>query len=274
MSSVGYFHASASTQLTPLLTSSEHAQVLAAEDLIAEQDHSVLLKNFSASGEIYILMARLTGPAQSAFNSTEMSAGTEHQASGEINVIVGADTDMLSDRLWVQVSNFFGQNVASPWANNGDLLINAVDNMLGSRDLIQLRSRGVYSRTFTVMDDLRVQAADSYRRKEQKLTAQLEQLEQKISALSGDAPVSISTSSQLLPSVVLTPQQQQEIEKFEQQRLNIRKQLRLVQHQFNQDIESLQFRLMLINFLAVPLLLTLLVSLLWGYRRYQRHLLT
>lgn len=45
MSSVGYFHASAgaSTQLTPLLTSSEHAQVLAAEDLIAEQDHSVLL---------------------------------------------------------------------------------------------------------------------------------------------------------------------------------------------------------------------------------------
>jgi ABC-type uncharacterized transport system involved in gliding motility auxiliary subunit len=146
--------------------------------------------------------------------------------------------------------------------------------MLGSRDLIQLRSRGVYSRTFTVMDDLRVQAADSYRRKEQKLTAQLEQLEQKISALSGDAPVSISTSSQLLPSVVLTPQQQQEIEKFEQQRLNIRKQLRLVQHQFNQDIESLQFRLMLISFLAVPLLLTLLVSLLWGYRRYQRHLLT
>jgi len=275
MSSVGYFHASAgaSTKLTPILTSSEHAQVLAAADLIAEKDHSVLLKNFSASGEIYILMARLTGPAQSAFNSTEMSAGTEHQVSGKINVIVGADTDMLSDRLWVQVSNFFGQNLASPWANNGDLLINAVDNMLGSRDLIQLRSRGVYSRPFAVMDDLRMQAADSYRRKEQILRAKLEQLEQKISALSSDHPKSGVTPSSLLPSLTLIPEQRQEIERFEQQRLNIRKQLRSVQHQLDQDIESLQFRLMLINFLAVPLLLTLLVCLLWGYRRYQRRLL-
>ena len=276
MSSVGYFQASAgaSTKLTPLLTSSEQAQVLAATDLIAARDHSVLWENFSASGDTYILMARLTGTSQSAFNGTQMSVGMQHQANGDINVIVAADTDMLSDRLWVEVSNFFGQSVAVPWANNGDLLINAVDNMLGSRDLIQLRSRGVYSRPFVVMDDLRTQAADSFRRKEQVLTAKLEQLEQKISALSSDFPESISTPSQLLPSVILTSQQQQEIASFELERLKIRKQLRLVQHQLNQDIESLQFRIMLINFLAVPLLLTLLISLLWGYRRYQRRLLT
>ena len=168
-------------------------------------------------------MARLTGTSQSAFNGTQMSAGMQHQANGDINVIVAGDTDMLSDRLWVEFSDFFGQSVAAPWANNGVLLTNTVDNMLGSRDLIQLRSRGVYSRPFVVMDDLRIQAAESLRRKEQVLMAKLQQLEQKISALSSDFSDSINTPMQLVPSVILTPQQQQEIENFEQERLNIRK---------------------------------------------------
>ncbi|MGV8743993.1 Gldg family protein, partial [Pseudomonas aeruginosa] len=46
-----------------------------------------------------------------------------------INVIVVADTDMLSDRIWVQGQDFFGQSVQQPWADNGALVVQALENL-------------------------------------------------------------------------------------------------------------------------------------------------
>src|SRR3546814_1756268 len=49
---------------------------------------------------------------------------------------------------------------------------------------------------------------------------------------------------------------QAELERFQQQKLRIRKELRDVQLGLNQDIESLGMRLKLINMLGMPLLVT------------------
>lgn len=265
VSSAGHFFINTTSELvmTPLLSSSAQAQLLLAKDLIAEKDHSVLLQNFMATGDSYTLMARLNGVAQSAFNNVDkldINIDTNtHKTTGNINVIVAADSDMLSDRLWVQMNNFFGQNVASPWANNGDIFVNALDNMLGSVDLIQLRSRGVYSRPFVVFDELKAQASERFRVQEQRLTAKLAQLEENLSTLSAAS----STATEL----TLTPEQQLQLDRFEQERLDTRAQLRDVQRQLNQDIEHLQWRLTLINYLTVPLLLTFFIALAWLFRR-------
>ena len=56
------------------------------------------------------------------------------------------DTDLLSDRMWVQVQDFFGQRVPQPWADNGALVVNALDNLSGTDALISVRSRGRFSR--------------------------------------------------------------------------------------------------------------------------------
>ena len=50
-----------------------------------------------------------------------------------------ADTDILSDRLWVQIQQFLGQRVMNAFSNNGDFAVNAVDNLSGSSDLISIR---------------------------------------------------------------------------------------------------------------------------------------
>ncbi|MCH2577101.1 MAG: GldG family protein, partial [Pseudomonadales bacterium] len=62
----------------------------------------------------------------------------EHiSGSGTIaNIVVFADTDFLSDRMWVQVAQFLGRRIPQPFANNGDLIINALDNLSGSADLV------------------------------------------------------------------------------------------------------------------------------------------
>src|SRR3546814_14470949 len=77
---------------------------------------------------------------------------------------------MLADGLWVRVQDFFGQRVAMPVANNGAFVVNTVDNLSGSSDLIGLRSRGVVQRPFTEIQALQRQAEQRFRAKEQELT--------------------------------------------------------------------------------------------------------
>lgn len=76
-------------------------------------------------------------------------------AQGAVNLVVVADTDLLADRLWVQTQNLLAQRLSTPFANNGDLVVNALDNLLGSGDLIGMGSRATFQRPFTRVETLR-----------------------------------------------------------------------------------------------------------------------
>lgn len=176
-----------------------------------------------------------------------------------INVIVVADTDVLTDRLWVQKSNFFGQQIVQPFANNGDMLINMVDNLLGNADLISIRSRGRFYRPFERVEELEREAEASFYQKEEELKQRLSETESRLKELQSKKGGE--------EKLVLSPEQEQELERFIQEKLKIRKELRDVQHQLSKSIESLASVLKLVNIFAVPLLITLLVL---GFRLYSR----
>ena len=57
--------------------------------------------------------------------------------------------------------------------------------------------------------------------------------------------------------LILTPEQEAEIEAFRDDKLRIRKQLRDVRHSLSEDIDALGTRLKLINIGLVPLLLSI-----------------
>ncbi|HJP49903.1 MAG TPA: ABC transporter, partial [Pseudomonadales bacterium] len=175
-------------------------------------------------------------------------------ATDDINVILVADTDLLSDHMWVQVQNFFGQRIASPWANNGDFVTNTVDNLVGSAALISVRSRGRFSRPFNVVQDLRREAETRYLESANDLQAQLSETEQQLSALE------TSRSEQGLLS--LSPEQETALVEFQQEKLRIRKQLRDVRHQLDKDIEGLGSMLKFLNIALIPILLTLMLLML------------
>ena len=176
-----------------------------------------------------------------------------------INVIIVADTDVLTDRLWVQKSQFFGQELIQPFANNGDLLINMTDNLLGNADLISIRSRGEFSRPFDKVNELERQAEASFYQKEEELKQQLEDTDSKLRQL--------QTKKDGEDLLVLSPEQEAEVERFMQEKLKIRKQLRDVQHQLSKDIEALGTQLKAINILGMPILITLVA---FGYRLSRR----
>ncbi len=133
--------------------------------------------------------------------------------------------------------------------------------LAGSNDLISIRGRATFTRPFDRVDALRLSAEDRFRAKEQELEQQLQDTEQKLAAL--------ETGRNESSEVLLTPEQEQELERFQREKLRIRKELRDVRLQLDQDIRELGNRLRFTNIVVVPLIfagLTLLVAL-WRRRR-------
>lgn len=249
----------AKTRFTPLLHSSEYAMPMDAQRLAMLRDPQELLRDLEPTGERYALAARISGPAQSAFPD-----GIEGQKDGlkgaeNINLIVVADTDLLADRMWVEVQDFFGQRIPQPFADNAGFAINALDNLAGSDALISVRSRGRFSRPFVVVENLQRQAEARFREQEEILNQRLAQTEQRLAELQqGDNPEQV---------LELTPEQQATVQQFLQEKLAIRKELREVRYRLNADIEALGCSLKFVNIGLVPLLLTVAVIGLWLLRR-------
>jgi ABC-type uncharacterized transport system involved in gliding motility auxiliary subunit len=183
------------------------------------------------------------------------------EASGEANVVVVADTDMLADRMWLRMQNVMGQRYMVAATNNYDFVANVLDNLTGSSDLISVRGRQSFARPFTRVDDLRQRTNQELRNKEQELNRQLQETEHKLAQLqSGRADQS---------SLTLTKEQEQELQRFLQERGRVRKELRDVRRGLDVGIESLGWTLKVLNIAAIPVVLIAL-ALVIAIRRRRR----
>ncbi|PKM14531.1 MAG: hypothetical protein CVV12_13515 [Gammaproteobacteria bacterium HGW-Gammaproteobacteria-2] len=250
--------------LEPLAQSSDSAGITSVDKVRFLPDPANLFEDFKATGDRYVLAARLSGPLKTAFPERK-AVNQLMQGNADGSIIVVADSDLLADRMWVTVQSILGQRAFNPFAGNGDFVINAVDNLVGSTDLIAVRTRAGSSRPFERVEALKRRAEERFRVKESELQAQLIETERRLSALQGQRSEG--------GSPLLGPEQQAELERFQQQKIRIRKELRDVQLGLNQDIEALGMRLKLINMLGMPLLVSLIAlgfALLRVRRRRQR----
>jgi ABC-type uncharacterized transport system involved in gliding motility auxiliary subunit len=243
----------AAIEFEPLIESSTNAALLPAAKVAFLPDSASLLDGFKASGERYAVAARIHGKLKSAFANGAPEGAAPGSAlketSQDANIILVADTDVLADMVWIRTQNVFGQRVAMAWANNGDFLANALDNLAGSADLISIRGRQSFFRPFTKVEELRRKADDRLRATEKDLDRELRETEQKLSALQS------SRANQT--ELTLSPEQEAELTRFQQERIRIRKELRDVQRSLNVDIESLGTKLKLINIVLVPALIAI-----------------
>jgi ABC-type uncharacterized transport system involved in gliding motility auxiliary subunit len=234
----------------PLIQTSSEAMVVPSERLKFLPDPSQLLVGYQPSGEKpYVIAGRLEGKFKTAFPERK-DAGHLAESKDDHGVIVlVADTDMLTNRLWVQIQPFFGQKIMNAFANNGDFFINAVDNLTGSSDLISIRGRATSQRPFTTVEDMRRAAEEQFRGKEKELQQRLSDTERKLTEL--------QSGKSKDQEMILSPEQRSELQKFLDQKVEIRKELRQVRRGLDEQIESLGTRLKLINIGLMPLLITL-----------------
>ena len=269
LSSTGWLQSveGAQTSFEPLVQSSANAAPMDSSQLRFLTDPATLMEGFSPTGEVYSLAARISGPAQASMDAPEGVQDSHLEAAGTagINVILFADSDILSDRLWVQRQAFFGQSLTSSFADNGSLVVNGVDNLLGNADLISIRTRASSNRPFDRVEDIRVEAEKSYRSTEERLQMELQETELKLNELQAGKAEG--------DTMVISPEQQEEVQRFMDQRLAIRGELRQVQHDLQRDIEGLGTRLKLLNIALVPAIV-MLAALAYGLRRRKKQEVT
>jgi len=275
----------AGTKVVPIVKTSAQAMAMEASALRIRPDPVALLRDYRPGSKSLILAARISGEAKSAFpggrpkpkakegektgekaedkgagakgqdkdkkadsekSADAKSAEKPHRKSGNINVIVVADTDMLHDQFWVDVQNFLGQQVMIPNAHNASFVLNALDNLSGGESLIALRGRGVDDRPFELVNDIRRNAERHYRQQEQRLLAKLKELEGELQKVQGRGDGG---------EVILSDKDKEAIEKFRAEMIAVRRKLRAVKHALREDIDRLDGVLKFTNIAGVPLLI-------------------
>ena len=168
---------------------------------------------------------------------------------------------MLHDRFWVQQLTMGSMVLGyQPFANNGDFVITALDNLTGSSDLMSVRARGKFQRPFDRVEAMRKEAEQKFLAKEQELKNRLQQAEQRLTELVS------KQQPQQGGMIMLTPEQQAEIDQTRRDVLALKKQLREVNHQLRADIERLGMRVTVVNVAAMPLVVGLAALGLSAYR--------
>lgn len=262
VSSAGHFELlpGTRTRLVPLIQSSAEATPDSAQQVREAIDPGSLYNGYKPTGEHYVIAARAIGRFASAFPDRVDPAHLA-LANQDCQILLIADTDMLSDRLWVQLTPSFGQTLMNTFANNGDFFVNAVDNLGGPSDLIAIRGRAVSERPFTTVDNLRRAAAEKFKAKQSELLGELADTESRLAVLQ---------SSGGERSMTLSAPQKSAVEQFMQRKLQIRGQLREVQRRLDADIETLGARLKFIDILLMPILLILAALGYAGFRAQRR----
>jgi ABC-type uncharacterized transport system involved in gliding motility auxiliary subunit len=276
--------ADAKTTMTPLISTSTDSEEIPVEKVQGTPDIQALLRDFKPDGKRLVLAAHVTGPADTAFPDgppkEEKKEGADQAnaqakdppkpepalppqiktAAQPINVVVVADTDILEDRFWVQVQDFFGQRVEVPVANNSDFVSNAVDALAGGGELIGLRSRGTSARPFELVQNIQRVADDRYQATAKDLQDKLKDTEAKIKELrdqAGKTPVAQSAT------------EAQTLDNFRTQMIQTRQQLRQVQLAEREDINHLKAWIEFFNIGAIPILVGI-AALIIGLVRIER----
>jgi ABC-type uncharacterized transport system involved in gliding motility auxiliary subunit len=265
VASPGFIAKAADSKLsfTPLLTSGPRSGLVPI-DAVKLPDPAKILADFKPAGGPRVIAARLRGELKSAFTGPPALAKDAKppdnfpayiaETKGPANLVVVADSDILDDRYWVRMQDFFGQSQATPFSDNGPFVANLIDTLAGGDALIGLRARGAAARPFVLVEQMQSAAEAQFRQSQQALQQHLDAVQKQLQTLRQGNGQGGDQAAQ----PVITPEQRTAIDAARQDILTTRQKLRAVQLELNRDIERLESELRLFDIVLVPALLTIL----------------
>ena len=247
--SINNLNTNSTLTINPLISSSKKSMLIERFKIQFRADPEGLIKDFIPTEEVYTMGARIKGSIISSFNDNELKELTVNtnnhiKKNDNINILVYADTDLLTDNTWVSQQDLFGRDNITPIADNGRMVINSLESMSGGENMISLRGRGTSNRPFIVVEELQKNAELAFREKELSLQQDLEETEKNLQNIKNNSENDGNFNSQ----------QSEAIKSFNKRISKIRKELRLVQRELNQDIKNLETNLKLINIWLMPFL--------------------
>mgnify|MGYP001382572679 FL=1 len=261
----------ATTSVTPLLQTTDQSMLLDRDTVMARPNPNRLLEGFIPSGQRYVLAARVSGPARTAFTDGPPVAEGQSplpegatpikESNGPINVVVVADTDLLADSHIVSSDGRIS-------TSNADFILNAIGDLAGGDALIGVRGGRVVNRVFTRVEEMRDRAEAAYRSTELRLTEEMADIQQKLVQLQGIAEAGGADAMRL------SQQRQAAVAEANQRLAEVRQQLRDVRHALRAEIDALDRTLKFLNIALIPILLIVATALvaLWRNIRLRCYL--
>jgi len=270
-----------------LLNSSRLNQLVSSFSADPTQDGNVanMRENFQESGEERPLIMRLSGTFPSAFPDGDPTAKKDEEgAAGEDKkveakteekesestvslkksekdgvVLLFSDADMIYDQFCVQKQEILGQTFVQMTNGNISLFQNAVEQMAGDPELINVRSRSSARRPFTKLNEILRKAEEKYMGKVRALEDERRAAEARLNEIQANKPEG--------QEAILSEEQQTEIENFKIKAVESSKELRQVRKDLRREFDSLQALIKIGNTFAVALLVILTGILLALFRR-------
>lgn len=251
-------------EFIPALSTSESGNLVGTDKLMSSP--ADLRRELPSTGSRKTLAALVRGEFPSAFQAPPEIKAEEketddqkkareirmealrkvHLAKAEkpVTVMIIADTDFLQDDYCVKAINFFGSLLLQPLNDNLAFISNAVDFLGGSEDLITVRSRGKFTRSFTTVEAIEREAQKRWQEEEKALTAKLEEIQKRIN----DLQVKKKGGERL----ILSAEQRDEIATARRQKTETMTCRREIRKLLRQDIERLGSVVTFVNLLCMP----------------------
>jgi ABC-type uncharacterized transport system involved in gliding motility auxiliary subunit len=234
----------------------------------ASQLDPSLTTTFRPGGTAYDLVTHLSGTFKTAFPDGKPGEKTEtaddkkddkpkeekptwlKEAASPGNVFLIADIDAFYDRFAYNVQNFGGMQMASPINGNASLLLNLLDQAVGSKHLIGSRSRSAIRRPFTVVQKMEADFNKQVGTRIEEFQEKQKAAQQKLSELQSQK----SRGSELY----LSPEQEAEIRKLRKEQVEYAKLIREQEKDLRRQKDKLAGKITLLNVAAMPLLVILI----------------
>jgi len=254
---------------TVLLKTTADSQLV--EGMMATMAGENIMKDFKKSGTQYALAVRLTGKFKTAFpdgkpkdakdakdeKKDETKPAEPKKADDSLKesktdnvVVLFGDSDMLYDQFTLrQINSIFGP-ISQPLNGNINLAQNLVEQMGGDNNLTAVRSRAAMERPFTRIQKMQTAAEERYQSKIKDMETSLQEAQTKLNELQ-------RTKEQGQQRFILSPEQQQEVEKFRKKEAEVKIALKAERKKLAHDIDSLENTIEWGNIIAVPALIAL-----------------
>jgi ABC-type uncharacterized transport system involved in gliding motility auxiliary subunit len=208
-----------------------------------------ILRDFKAENIPYAVAVDLTGKFKTAFPNGPPQGNAPHlkESTGNAEVILMCDTDMLNDKVCVRiVQTSPGHRAIQPMNGNLNFVQSAVEQLSGDEDLISARSRASMSHPFTRLRDMEAQAGKQWDEKVRALEAKRSETKRKITELE------TRREGDQQQQLILSPEQQKELNDYKITEAQVGKELKDVKKNLRKDTESLEFWTKVINIGAMP----------------------
>ncbi|MBU4568610.1 MAG: GldG family protein, partial [Alphaproteobacteria bacterium] len=270
----------AGVTVTPLITTGPNPSFVNAGQAARNMTPADVLRNYKSQPLPLALAVRVSGllvtafpGGAPAFDEPRDAAGAEaaraaaaalpeHIQAGEkpAEIIIVSDADFIADEFYI----VDGGGVAV--ADNGALVLNALDALAGGSELSRLRSRAPSMRPMTRINRMRSEAEDQYFRQQTELETRLAAAQTRLAELQGTVTGDGFFAGD--PEAELSDDERSELAGLRADILDLRARLRGTERDYRRGIDRLESSLKALNIWGGPVLVAIAGAVIW--RRQKR----